>query len=485
MRYTYFWIVGLFLATGCKVGPDYHQPFMEMPTSFVEDRLGMTTEVTDEDLIGWWKQFDDPLLDELLETALCNGFDYRIALERIRQTRAQYYVQFASLFPDFEGDALATRYRISRSFHRSPLNPTFGDFSPIQDFFQIGLDAIWEIDFFGKFRRSADASYNLWEASIEDARTTKITLLSEVAVTYINIRALQKKIVIQKEFIKLTEDLLTLSSDKMASGLGSEQAVQEFIASQESYRATIKLLETDLGQNIYSLGILLGENPEEIIDLFQSEGPIPYALYMIIPAGIPADLLRRRPDVVSAERQLAAATESIGVAVAELFPAVSLAGSSSSFASNPLQGSNIGYSSDEFSQLFKPQSRIWGIGTFIRWPVFDFGKRSASVCVQQSLMRQRYINYQKVIVKALQESESALLAYFNEQDRLGSLDRQAQALHKAFNLNSALYESGLADYQQELQTQERWLQALMNLTESQQNLAIDIVAIYKAIGGDW
>lgn len=480
-------LCSLLFVTGCKVGPDYETPYTEMPVELKEARPGLTFAITDEELVAWWELFNDPLLDDLLEQAICGSFDYQIALEKVCQARAQYWVQFTQIFPEFVGDFLGTRYRVSRSFRNaiSPVNPTFGDLNPIQDFFQIGLDAIWEIDLFGKFRRSADASYDLWKATADEARAVKITVLSEVAVTYVTIRAYQKKIQIQKQFLKLASDLVTLAKSKFQSGLSDEQTVVAFVASLESYKAALMVLETALRQNIYSLGILLGENPENLVARFETPAPIPYALDMVVPAGIPADLLRRRPDITSAERRLAAATEQIGVAMAELFPSVSLAGSSSNFASNPLQGANIGYTSDEFSKLFRSGSRIWGIGAFVQWPVFDFGKRYAGVCVQESLTEQAYLTYQKAVVLALQEAESALVAYFNEQDRLTFLHQQETAAKRSFELSEDLFLAGLIDNQQLLQTEETWLSVLNNIADSEQALASDIVAIYKAMGGDW
>jgi multidrug efflux system outer membrane protein len=482
----FFSALSLLLLAGCKVGPDYRVPDVDVPLTYAEDREGLTSEVTDDDLVQWWTVLNDPLLNELLERSISGSFDYRIALEKICQARAQFRISFAEIFPEFVGDFLGTHYRTSQSFDslNTPV-PTLGLRRPIQDFFQIGIDAIWEIDFFGKFRRAADSSYDLWEASIADAQAVRITVLSEVAITYVNIRAFQKKIGIQRQFIDYADNLVNFSQLKLNAGLDNAQTMQQLIATAEANRATLTQLETGLRQSIYSLAILLGDNPEELLEYFQDVGPIPYAMCMVPPAGIPADLLRRRPDIVNAERQLASATENIGVAVAELFPSVSLAGSSSTFASNPLQGANYGYASDHFRKLFKPASRIWGIGAFVQWPVFDFGRRASNVCVYESIARQSYLNYQKTIVAALAETEKALIAYFNEQERLSYLFKEVDATQDFLTLNQDLFQSGLADFSLVLQTQETWLSAQMALIDSQQALTIDLIGIYKALGGDW
>lgn len=480
-------ILSLLSLTACKVGPDYLVPDTCVPPAYTEDRPMRTFDPEDEELIHWWKTLHDPFLDCLLETALEGNFDYRIALEKVRQARAEFWIQFTGILPDFIGSAQATHYRFSQSFRSNfvPLSPLVTRLSPIQDFFQIGLDAIWELDFFGKLRRSAEASHDLWEATIEDARGVKIMIVSEVIVTYVYIAALQEKIAVQKSFIELGEDMLNLSTGKFEAGLADLLDVKQFRASLEQDKASYALLDTELHQRIYSLSVLLGKNPEDLINCFQVAHPIPNVVGRMIPAGLPGELLRRRPDIASAERKLAGATERIGVAVADLYPSVSLVGSSSTFASNPLQGANYGYASDRLSQLLKPASRVWGYGAFVKWPILDFGKRCAGVQVQESLANQAYLEYRKTVVAALEEAENALVAYFNEEQRLGFLKQQTEANHTSFQLAEDLYNAGLSDYLQLLEVKQAWLLSLTTLIDSKQALVVDLVSVYKAMGGDW
>lgn len=472
--------LGLLFMTGCKVGPDYHPPNPPMPQSFTEDRGEETFSISDEDLVGWWNIFNDPFLDALLEQAICGSFDYRIALEKVYQAKYQYWVQYTQLLPEFIADGQGSRYRASQSFATQVPGKT-----PFHDFFQIGLDAIWEIDLFGKLRRSADASCDLWQATDEEARAVKITVLSQVATTYVTICAFQKKIENQEQFIAFDKDIIDLTRTKYEAGLASEQEIEALVATYESDIAATLLLRTGLRQSIYSLGILLGKNPEDLLGDFQVTRPILDPVGMIVPAGMPADLLRRRPDINAAERQLAAATEQIGVAVAALYPSVSLAGSSSSFASNPLQGANVGYASDKIQNLLKPASLVWGVGTFIQWPILDFGQRIATIKVETSLAKEQYLNYQKTVVTALQEVENALIAYFNDEDRVFALKKQVNASKKSLDLVEDLFEAGLADYLQLLQTRQIWVTALNTLVDSQQAIAIDLINVYKSMGGDW
>ncbi len=474
--------------SGCKVGPDYQPPLTIMPTSYTEDRVDQTVELNDKDFFQWWAIFNDPFLDSLLEQTINGNFDFRIAVEQIYQARSQYWIQVTQLLPEFAGDFQGSHYTTSSTFRQmqsmsssqacSIRTPLF------QNFFQAGFDAIWQIDLFGKIRRSAEAALDIWEAKDEDARAVKITVLSDVASRYVLITALQKKVDIAAQLVKLDEEILDNTSVRFEAGLLSLPDVETARALLELDRANQISAETLLKVNIYALAVLLGKHPESVIEDFHVIRPIPYA-YGRVPAGLPADLLRRRPDIISAERNLAAATEQIGVAVADLFPQLSLTGSSSSFASNPLQGANIGWASDKINKLFDPCSRIAGIGGLVTFPIFDFGKRCSAVDVQYSLKEQAYLYYQKIVITALQEVEQALVSYFNDEKKVRILTREVTAYEKTVELTLDLFNAGLSDFSQVLRTRNTWLLSQNSLVDSQQALATDLISVYKALGGDW
>lgn len=495
--------------TSCKVGPNYSPPDPCMPGQFIEDQPSKTTPISDNDLVHWWqKTFNDPCLDQLLEETLSCNFDLRIALEKVYQARANYWVQFTSILPEFVSDFQATRFRTSQSFAASrtptisaasidsssssplpptppiPVNAVSARPSPTQDFFQIGLDAIWEIDLFGKLRRTAQSAYYSWEASIEDLRGIKITVLSEVASRYVAIRYFQNKVALAKQLIEFDTELKAMAEDRFQAGLANASEFLQTVSTLEFDTASLKVLEIGLTQNIYSLATLLGRFPETLLNDFSIDRPIPLASGKI-PNTLPCELLRRRPDIAGAERSLAAQTELIGVAVAELFPKISLIGSSSSFAANPLQGANIGFTSDKLSKLFKSSSRIWGVGTLITWPIFDFGKRWASVDIQKVITNQAYLTYEKTVVSALQEVETALATYFKEEERLSHFTKQVIAEQLNLTLTSVLFQAGLANYTEVLQAKVKWLASVNSSVDSQQDLGTDLIALYKAIGGDW
>lgn len=483
MKYILFFL-SLIVMSGCKVGPHYRPPVTPMPSEYSENQEDKTTSIADEDLFQWWKIFNDPFLDCLLEEAVWGNFDYRIALEQIFQARAQYWVQMAQFFPELDFDFQASRFRTSQSFASALPTASTTPISPLQNFFQTGFDVVWQIDLFGKILSSADAAYDIWEATDDESRAVKIIVLSEVANTYAAICAFQKKVDIASEVVDLDEHLLDLSKSLFDAGLTNEQEVQAATAALEADKANLLIFQTVLKINIYSLATLVGRQPESLLEDFQEKRPIPYASERV-PAGLPSDLLRRRPDIRGAERNLAAATEQIDAAVADLFPQVSLTGSSSSFAANPLQGANIGFSSDTASKLFDSGSRIWGIGSLVVFPVFDFGKRLAAVDVQASLQKQAYLAYQKTVIGALQEVEQALTSYFNDEKRVYDLSKEAQAYQRTLDLVSDEFRAGLVDFTQVLQAKEIWLASINTLTDSQQALTTDLIAVYKSMGGDW
>jgi NodT family efflux transporter outer membrane factor (OMF) lipoprotein len=505
MKRSLFFMSLFSLFEGCKVGPDYHIPEVDVPINYSEDQDNQTFSPSDEDLVAWWTILNDPFLNGLLEETVAYNFDYRIALEQVYQARAQYWIQFTQILPEIDFDAQAVRFRQSQAFastaataaaanssatttattaSTNPAAATAISIPPIQNFFQLGFDAIWEIDFFGKLRRTAEAAYDNWQATDEMARNVKIIVLSEVANTYTLICAYQKKVNLTAQIVTIDEELLELSIERFQAGLANEQQIENALATLETDKGALNVLQIILKQNIYSLATLLGRLPETIIEEFKTERSIPIARGKV-PAGLPAELLRRRHDIRSSERQLAAATEEIGVAVAQLYPSVSLVGSSSSFAANPLQGANIGYSTDTASKLFSGSARVWGIGALFVLPMIDFGKRLAGVEMEVALQHQAYFSFQKTVIAALEEVEQALTAYLNEEKREKSLSLTAHANKRNFDLTLDLFQAGLADYSQVLQAKEIWLNAVTALTDSQQALTSDLIAVYKSLGGDW
>jgi outer membrane protein, multidrug efflux system len=480
--------LGILLSlTGCMVGPDYHSPEIAMPSEFSEENHAEF--VTDEELCQWWKQFEDPFLDALIEQAYLANYDLRIATEQIVEARAQYQIQGSYLWPEIDLNATAVRSRFSQSLATSATalsaasgtapstsitSGTTGSplVAPIQNFFQVGFDAIWELDFFGKFRRGKRAAYDLWEASRETAQNVMITVLSEVARDYVAIRALQQQIDLTKEKIWADEQELFLAEVLFKAGLDDQIQVESFLSTLESDKATLPILETTLKQTIYALAILLGRQPEGFVAEFDALAPIPSGIEKV-PAGLPSDLLRRRPDIRAAERQLAAATEQIGVSVANLFPHIYLT------------GNGYGFESSRVNKWIIGKSRYWSVGPSLNWDLIDFGRTRGQIAVANSLQRQALFTYEQTVISSLQDVEGALVAYFEEQKRMASFEIQVTADRRSFELTADLFEAGLIDESQVLDAYKTVLDSESSLIQSQQALTSDLIALYKALGGDW
>lgn len=468
------------------VGPDYHVPETCVPLKFVEIS---SQESSSDDLCHWWHQLDDPHLDRLLAEAVQGNYDFGIALEKIVQARAVLQVESSYLWPEIDLNATATRTRNSQNFFSSTstaaATTTTGGFSSVplyRNFFMVAFDAIWELDFWGKFRRAKRAAYDQWQASYEDAQYVLITILSEVAVDYVAIRALQHKIELTHQKIGADEREIILTQDLFQSGLDSEIQLDTLIATVESDKATLPVLETSLKQTIYALAVLLGREPEYLVQEFEEIKPIPKGKDRI-PIGVPADLLRRRPDIKEAERLLAAATEQIGVAVADLFPHISLTGST--IAGGSLMGSSFGYQSSKLSNLFNHRSETWSVGPNIRWDLIDFGRTRGNIAIKNSLQRQAYLSYEKTVITAFHDVEGALAAYFDEQRRNIYLNDQVDAYRRALDLTEDLFQSGLASELQVLEALRTWIDSTNIFMDSEQALTSDLIAVYKALGGNW
>lgn len=481
MDYIKYILPGFFLLTGCMVGPKYSPPDSPLPSEFEEK--GAVSQ-GDESLTRWWKQFDDPLLNELIDQALIANYDLKIAVERIEQTRAQYRIEKSYLWPEIDLNATATRSQISQNLiSPSVPHPGGGSFLPkILNIFQVGFDAIWELDLFGKFRHARQAAYYTYEATQEEAQSVLLSLVSEVAVTYSNIRALQNKIDLTKQKIEADEEDLSITQALFTAGLDSEIQISTLVSTVESDKATLPSLETSLKQSIYTLAYLLGRAPEGFSATFSTLMPVPSGEGKV-PLGLPSDLLRRRPDVKSAERGLAAATEEIGMAVADLFPHIGLTGIS--LGSGNKVGSSIGFESNRLKTLLTVPSRMLSFGAGINWNLIDFGRVRAQIDVKNSVQRQALLSYEQTVIASLKDVEGALVAYFQEGVRKESLNRKVEADRVTHKITEDLYRIGLANEKEVIQTRKALLSSLSTLVESEQSLFGDLVALYKAIGGNW
>ena len=458
-----FSLVALMLVPGCMVGPDFHAPKPSLPASWVgvTDTREPTLAIAESrDLARWWGQFNDATLDGLIDEALKENLSLAIGEARLRQARALRGVAAAGLWPS------AT---ITAGYQRQSGPPNTGGTPRNQ--YLAGLDAAWELDFFGGVRRGVESASANVEAAVEDLRDVQVSLVAEVALDYVQLRGFQQEIVTARNNLKVQEHTADITRKLHSVGFNSALDVANAESTVATTAAQIPVFETGARQSIYALSVLLGRHPGDLVERLSSPGEIP-AMPGEVPAGLPSDLVRRRPDIREAEAQLHSATAQIGVAVAQLFPQFSLTG-------------GAGWQSSMFSTWFTPSNRSLFIGPSMAWPVFQGGATVSAIDAQKALRDQAFITYQQTVLTALQEVENALIAFAKEQEHHKSLGDAVAADHKAVDLSLRLYREGQTDFLNVLTTQRTQYADESALTQSSQNIATDLIALYKALGGGW
>jgi multidrug efflux system outer membrane protein len=459
-------ILVLGLLSGCTVGPDYHRPDYPLPSSWSSPMEGGETNAQPVDG-AWWKTFQDPKLNSLIFRAAQSNLSLRVAEARIREARAHRGV-VASL----EGPSMDVRASYSRNRYSENGFPPLPPSVPHDyNLYAVGFDAWWELDLFGGIRRaveSANAEIGVAEFGRDDVLRS---LLAEVARNYIEARAFQRRLAITRENIQAQQRIVDLTRDLYHAGLTSDLDVQQAEALLAATQSQVPTFETAFRNATYRLDVLLGQPAGNVLNDLSEEAPIP-ATPPQVPVGLPSDLLLRRPDVRRAERELAAATARIGVAKADLFPRFSLTG-------------DIGLVSLNASDWWTAGSRFWSVGPIVAWPVFTSGRIWANVHVQEAREEQAFAQYQQIVLIAFEDVNSALTAYAKEQIRRQSLVQSVQANERALKLADDLYRHGLTDFIRVLVSQRGLYLSQDSLVQSDQFVALNLVAIYKALGGGW
>jgi HAE1 family hydrophobic/amphiphilic exporter-1/multidrug efflux pump len=439
------------LMGGCaSVGPDYQRPGLpDIPDA-------RTLEV---DVAEWWNQFNDPLLTDMVQRALNNNHDLKTAVARVRQARAQLARTKAAYGPtvDLTG-------RVDRSDPSTNGSMDTGS----STLYSTGFDAVWEIDIFGGTRRSVEAAVADWEAIRVGLDDVRVSVAAETAIAYLSLRTYQHRLTVSRANLEVQQDTYEILADRFNIGLGNGLAVQQARYNLESTRAEIPTLEAGLESARNALSVLAGEMPGglQIPDIDR----IPQSDLVL--EGIPADLLRRRPDVQRAERELAAQTARIGVAVADLYPKFTLTGS-------------IGLASLEASTFFESDSGKYSIIPGIRWPIFYSGSIRNNIKVQEAVQEQYLYAYESAVLKAVQEVRDALMDYRKEKERRTSLRGAVEAARAAEELSRDQYRNGLADFNNVLDAQRSLLSFQEQLAVSEGTVSRNAVRLYKALGGGW
>ncbi|MFA5307256.1 MAG: efflux transporter outer membrane subunit [Candidatus Babeliales bacterium] len=454
-------IATLTLLPCCMVGPKYKKPCPQLPNAYAEEKL--PREIAD--LAQWWTFFDDPYLDELIKKALANNYNLRIAREKIEEARAYYRIKNADLYPEVNVVGNVNRTGLSKNYNKYLyLSPK------TTNYFQIGFDASWELDFWGKLRRARAAAYADFQAQIEAMHEVYLILLSDVAKAYVDSRSFQKKIDLLNEQITVDTDILSLRDDRYSSGVDSQiPDVNQLAALDESKKQALSS-QIELQQTINRLALLLGLNPEEF-NLAPAKHDVPMT-HRAPAVGLPSDLVQRRPDIRRAERLLAAATENFGYANTAWFPSFSLLGGSI-FEAN--KGSN----------WFSGNSISWTIGPALNWPLITFGRIKYDVQEKRSAQRQAILSYAQSVVNALTDVEDWLVAYFKLKDQVAVLTEKLSAATTQRDLYASQFEGGLANKMDLLQAEKNRISIELELTNTQQALSSALISLYKALGGGW
>jgi len=463
--------------SGCTmVGPDYVKPTAPEPQGWLES-ADAKIESKAADFSAWWTVFNDPTLNTLVKSAYQQNLTLQATGIRILQARAQLGIAIGNQYPQTQqGVGDATAEKTSRNL---PNAASAERFAYVYD---MGFDAAWELDFWGKFRRAVQSGVADLQASIADYDDNLVFLTSEVASTYINLRTSEERLAVALANVKIQTESLRLAQAQFDAGSVTELDVFQSRALLRTTEATIPGFESEIRQAKNALAILLGKLPGEIDAMIAGSGRLPQ-MPAEIAVGIPAELLRRRPDIRLAERQLAAQSAQIGVAKADLFPSFSLFGSigytTAGSTSSP-QSNNAG-----LSDMFKSKSFGYSVGPSVTWNLFNYGRITNSVRVEDSRFQQLAVDYENTVLQAVQEVEDAMIAFLRTQDQVAFLSDAVAAYKSSVDLSTLQYKEGLVDFQRVLDAQQNLVQQQDNWVVTTGDVGLNLISLYKALGGGW
>ena len=458
-------------AVSCKVGPNYSTPAAKVAGQW-QANPAVTNQAYSAAEDYWWRNFHDPVLDQLVESAFRNNLSLQVAGVRILEARAKLNKSIGNLFPQ--------QQTLSGQVNYSRLNDGLVTAIPgidrnyVSD--QVLFAATWEIDFWGKYRRDIEsdrASYLGTIASYDDAL---VTLIGDVASSYVNIRTLEERLIVARRNLELQQESLRIATVQFNAGETSERDVQQATTQTAQTEAAIPRLEESLAQYKNGLAVLLGMTPDEIDRQLAGPSGIP-TTPATVAVGIPRDLLRRRPDVRAAGLAAASKSALIGVAKATLYPSFSLAGEFG------LTGNNE--ANNSLADMFSWQSRALRAGAGFVFPIFNYGRLINQVRVQDAQFQQAVLHYQNTVLSAQREVEDGLAAFANEQRVVAMLQRAATSARRSTTLALIQYKGGQTDYTTVVSAEQNQLSVEDSLASNQGNVALGIISVYRALGGGW
>lgn len=446
--------------TGCfVVGPDYEKPQIEAPRQW---RFA-AEDARDTANLPWWQQLQDPVLNTLVEQALQNNLDLKIAIANVEQFMGVYGATRANLFPQIFGQGGYQRQQTS-----GEANPFFGGKAPDTDFAQLGATMFWELDVWGQLRRAKEAAAAdvLAQESARDA--VVLTLVSAVAQTYIELRALDRSLEITRQTVDSLVEENRIAKARFDAGYASEIEVSQSDSELERRRALIPFYEQQIAQAEHALSLLLGKPPGAIARGMTLDELSPPA----VPAGLPSEQLQRRPDVQQAEQNLIAATARIGVARGEYFPKVTLTG-------------DLGQASVELAALFTPGANFWTIGGRLLGPILTAGRVAGQVQAAEGAQQAALAYYEKTILTAFREFEDGLIASSKSNERQTSQANRVEALKNYLRLSRTRYDEGYTSYLEVLDALRQYYEGQIELVQARSDTFTSLIQVYRAMGGGW
>jgi multidrug efflux system outer membrane protein len=485
------------LLAACTVGPHFVRPTPAAPSHWSaratappvtpdqqpssQTAIGMN-KITEQsaDLGAWWSRFDDAMLSSLIERAASSNLDLRTAVLRIDEARAQRAISAAAYWPTLSVDASYSRQRLSQTTPtgsvfssvgnlKLPGGPSISIPNPYNQY-QLSANASWEIDLFGRVRRAVEAADANVQVSVEDQHAVRVSVLADVARSYLELRGAQARLHIARDNLATIEELLELTQQRRAAGLTTDIDVSNASAQATLTRAELPTFELQITQNINQLSQLIAREPEALRSELDHPAPVPPAPPEVS-IGLPAELARRRPDIREAEATLHAATAQIGVAVADLYPRLTLA-------------ANGGFQSETTGNLLQWASRFGSLGPTLEVPIFDRG-RWKTVHLYDVRAQEAALAYQRTVLNALHEVENALAAYGADQQRRNWLEATVRENQDALTLSRQRYETGLSNFLDVLDAERTLQQNQLSLADSTTAVTTDLVELYRALGGGW
>lgn len=455
------WLAAAGIVGGCTVGPNFKPPQPGMPEAYSPPTSQPTTHqsvVTENaaDLNRWWETFNDPVLNSLVSRAIANNIDIKIANTRIRQARSSRTIALAGAYPTVESSGAYTRA---------------GRSDVTSDNYDLNLSGSYEIDAWGAVRRSIESSDATLLANVEDRRNTTITLIASIATDYLSLRSSQRQIEIANNNLDIQKHNADLTQRQKDAGFVGGLDAANANASVYTTEAQIPLLEQSARQAIFRIALQLGLPPRDLLNELLPHVSQP-AVPPEIPAGLPSELLRRRPDIRLAEANLHAATANVGIAMSDLYPRFNLIGT-------------LQFNGDTIKHAASWNSNAFSVGPNFSWPIFDAGQIRANIDIQNARADQALLVYERAVLNALSEVESALIAYEKEQQFHDSIVKAVDANQQALDYSTQLYQGGQTDFLNVLNAQRSLLSTQDSLVQSDQRIATNLVTLYQALGGGW